>query len=300
MPGCTSKGNRKLDLPAAIAVTGAGGFLGSHLVHRLARMGRTPIGLTRDGGFDIRNSESLANAPRFDALIHLAARTFVPESRTNIAAFLQTNISGTLNVLELCRQNNARVVFLSSYVYGTPSSLPVDESHPTSHWNPYASSKLVGEEICRAFAENFSVPAVILRLFNVYGPGQKEHFLIPKIVRGAKQGEVFLHSSVPRRDFVHVSDVVNAIVGALGCTTGFHVFNVGSGASHSVRDIVQIVTQAVYSKTGQQTSVHYSEQERSGEVMDVVADFRRIREQIGWSPQIEFRTGLTELALSDD
>ena len=283
-----------MDLQASIAVTGAGGFIGAHLIGRLRDEGCTPILITRSAGFDICEPESLLHVPKFDVLVHLAARTFVPNSRTATDNFFQVNVSGTLNLLELCKRNNARIVFLSSYVYGNPEGLPIDESHPTTHWNPYASSKLIGEEICRAFFDNFGIPTVVFRLFNVYGPGQNESFLIPKIVAGAKRGKIALMSSKPRRDFVHVIDVVDAIIRSLGKKDGFSTFNVGSGISYSVREIVDMITATVPCK-----NIHYTESQRPGEVMDVAADYGFIHRTFGWSPTIDFPAGLKQLALSD-
>jgi GDP-4-dehydro-6-deoxy-D-mannose reductase len=288
-----------LDLPASIAITGASGFIGSHLVNRLRGEGIEPVLLTRSAGFDICEVDSLASAPPVDAVVHLAGRTFVPASHQDVNGFMQTNVTGTLNSLEFCRQRNARFVFLSSYVYGRPERLPVDETHPTGHWNPYAASKLVGEELCHAFADCFGVCGVILRLFNAYGPGQSNHFLIPKIVSGARSGEISLHSSKPKRDYVHVTDAVDAIVRSLSCRDGLRTFNVGSGVSHSVREIVDIIVDSM-SPTNPPISVSYSEQERANEVMDVVANWGLIHRELGWEPTIPLQTGLTQLALSDE
>ena len=124
----------------AVAVTGANGFLGKFIVSLLGKHGIRTISISRSSGYDITNCDTLKEIPKFDCLIHLAAHTFVPDSYNHTAAFFTTNINGTLNALELCKNNNARFLFASSYVYGQPAYLPVDENHPVSMWNPYASS----------------------------------------------------------------------------------------------------------------------------------------------------------------
>src|SRR5688572_17268499 len=116
-------------------------------------------------------------------VIHLAGRSYVPDSWEHPLAFYEMNVLGTLRVLEYCRANAARLVHVSSYVYGNPRSLPIAEDHPTQATTPYAHSKLLAEECCRFYAEKLGLGIVVVRPFNVYGPGQKEPFLIPSLIR---------------------------------------------------------------------------------------------------------------------
>ena len=137
--------NRPLNnLP--VVVTGADGFLGRHMVNALIEEGVEVLQVSRSRGYDVCSKESLQKLPAFGSLIHLAAQTFVPDSYTHPDTFFHTNIVGTLNCLELCKKNNATMAFASSYVYGPPQYLPVNESHPINSWNPYATSKIIGEE----------------------------------------------------------------------------------------------------------------------------------------------------------
>lgn len=275
-----------------IAVTGSTGFLGRHLVPALKQDGHTVFEVSRQQGFDLCAFDTLAGVPPFGTLIHLAAKTFVPDSYGNSRAFYETNIAGTLNALELCKQHRASILFASSYVYGRPTYLPIDEAHPTGLWNPYATSKIIGEQLCQAYAKDFEVPARILRLFNVYGAGQAPHFLIPTIIAGLRQNHLRLKSAKPKRDFVYVLDVVEAVKACLATPwTGTQVFNVGSGQSYSVTDVVQHAMDLL----GAQVEVTYANEERKDEVMDVVADVTAIQQTLGWTPQYDLRAGLGHL-----
>ena len=119
---------------------------------------------------------------KLDHVIHLASRTYVPASWENPLDFYRTNASGTTNILDLCRKQGCSLTYVSSYVYGTPQYLPVDENHPVAPVSPYNHSKLVAEDICRFYSEQFGVPVTILRPVNIFGPGQNPSFLIPFII----------------------------------------------------------------------------------------------------------------------
>jgi len=281
---------------SVVAVTGSRGFLGRHLVKTLKGKDVSIIEIDITLGIDILSIESLEKIPHFDTLVHLAARTYVPDSYTDSRGFYQTNIMGTVNCLEICKRNKANIVFPSTYVYGKPSYLPVDESHPTSSWNPYATSKLIGEQLCTSYSCDFGISACILRIFNVYGPGQKPVFLIPKIVNGVLKGDLCLQSSSPKRDYIYVLDVVAAIDSCLNSEMeGVCVYNVGSGLSHSVSEIVDLVQDTL--KTN--VSVTYKNLHRKSHVANVVADICHIKKELDWFPTFDLKTGLQHYITSE-
>lgn len=277
--------------PLRIAVTGASGFLARHLIEALRGHGHSIIEADVRTGCDILDFQDLLALPKFDVLIHLAARTFIPDSFKDSRGFYETNVMGTVNCLEACRQCEARMVFASTYVYGTPQYLPVDEQHPVEKWNPYSTSKILGEELCEAYAAHFDVAARILRLFNLYGSGHASNFLIPEIVAGIRAGAVKLFTPEPKRDYVYVKDVVDAFVRCADAPwSGFERFNVGTGKSYSVAETVALVQEAM----GTDVPVRYEGEDRPGDVMDARADISHIRKTLGWKPEFDLPDGLRD------
>jgi UDP-glucose 4-epimerase len=272
-----------------IAVSGSGGFVGVPLVRRLKELGANVLEIDHGQGADICDFEQVNKIGRFDALIHLAAKTFVPDSYENPRDFYATNLLGTLNALELCRIRKARMIFASSYVYGVPRFLPIDESHPVSGFNPYSGSKIAGEQLCERYQNDHGVQVAILRLFNIYGPGQNTKFLIPSIIEQAKKGKVFLKDPEPKRDFIYVADVVEAYVRViLYDDPGLSVFNIASGESFSVRDVVG----EILKNFAEGVQVVFTGEERECEVPDTRADITKARNSLGWSPTVPFPEGI--------
>src|SRR5580658_3757679 len=194
-------------------VTGSTGFIGSHLAKRLQAEGVTVMGLARATGFDILTD--VLPLDDVDHVYHLAGLTFVPRSWDDPVSFHHVNTHGTVRVLDQCRRAGVPVTFASAYVYGTPARLPIDERAPTSAANPYTYSKLAAEAACRFFCEQYGARVAIVRPFNVYGPGQDHSFLIPTIVRQVldpSADEIVVTSLAPRRDFVYISDLVEALL----------------------------------------------------------------------------------------
>ncbi|MEI8205395.1 MAG: NAD(P)-dependent oxidoreductase [Kiritimatiellales bacterium] len=271
-----------------IAVTGSSGFVGCRLSKRLEQAGHQVVTLDIASGVDLTNWGQVKESPMVDYVFHLAARTFVPAAFENPRSFYHTNLISTLNALELCRRNGARFVYASSYVYGSPKYLPVDEQHPTGAHNPYAQSKLIGEELCQAYWRDFSISSCILRPFNIYGPGQPDTFLIPEIIRKAREGSVCLKDSRPRRDFIYVDDVVEAYMACLNFSkTGVETFNIGSGESISVEEIAWAIAKQLSCD-----DVSFLGEHRPNEVLDTVADIKKAGELLHWVPRFSFREGI--------
>lgn len=274
-------------MPSTVLVTGATGFIGRHLIPALRAAGwivRTHS--QRDG--------HIASCPlEFDGIhhvVHLAAKTFVPESWKTPAVFYETNVLGTVNVLEFCRRTRASLTFLSSYVYGHPRSLPIAEDHPLHAFNPYGHSKILAEKIVRYYAATFEVAAAIVRPFNVFGGGQSEEFLIPKVVRQVLDPTVevvTVHDLRPRRDYLHVDDLV-ALLMATMATGAEGTFNAGSGRSASVGEIIAAVERVA----GIDKPIHCTGQVRPDEVLDVIADVSRAERELRWRPKVSLEEGL--------
>jgi nucleoside-diphosphate-sugar epimerase len=180
-------------------------------------------------------------------------------------------------------------VFLSSYLYGNPRELPIAENAPISVTNPYALSKKLAEEVCEFYADRLGVSVMILRPFNAYGPGQKEPFLIPSIIGQVKRGgPVRVQDLEPKRDYVYIADLVEAIASSVNLRYSFNVINVGSGVSHSVADVIQIIQDI----TGRKLEIKASGERRPNEVMDTVADISKAKEVLGWTPRWTISQGI--------
>ncbi|MCK0207788.1 GDP-mannose 4,6-dehydratase [Starkeya koreensis] len=278
-------------LTRRLLVTGGWGFLGKHVRALLAREELTVIAPRRD---ELDVTREFPDLGAFDVLIHLAGRTFVPDSWQRPGLFWQVNAGGTINALDACRRHGAAMVLVSAYGYGNPDSLPIPEETVLRPTNPYAFSKVAAEEACRYYAKDLGVPAVILRPFNIYGPGQDERFLVPSVLRQALAPDVAaveLADCAPRRDYVHIDDVARAVVTAALREEKAGVFNIGSGRSHSVGEVARLILDAA----GVSKPIVDRKQTRPNEIMDTVADISAAARELDWRPRTSLEAGLAAL-----
>jgi UDP-glucose 4-epimerase len=286
------------DTPQEILVTGSSGFVGSRLLKKLREKGEKVITADMEDGIDLTDWNSFSSSlPPVSTVIHLAAKIFVPDSYRDPRAFYTTNIISTLHALEFCRIHKARMIFSSSYVYGVPQSLPIDETAPTSAYNPYAESKLIGEELCRAYNRDFGVEVIIIRPFNIYGGGQKGSMLIPSIIAQAASSEkVMLGDPAPKRDYVHVDDLVDLFIAAKDfkrneSTAVCEVFNACSGSSYSVQEIAEKLLKII----GKNSSMlEFAGSDRKADIADTRGSNKKAGEILGWTPRISLKQGLQE------
>jgi nucleoside-diphosphate-sugar epimerase len=273
---------------AKIIVTGASGFIGSHLVPRIQQDGHQVVAVDHSAG-DVADAATWKGLPPSDVLVHLAGRSFVPDSWRMPEVYVRSNLLGTIGALEFCRAHTAQLVFISSYMYAETRGVPIKETEPLHVHNPYALSKKLAEEACAFYAQNFDVNVTVLRPFNVYGPGQAGQFLIPFIMRQvAEKMTIEVKDLAPKRDYVYVDDLVDAIVRACVSASGLHVYNIGSGRSHSVGEVVEFIQYAAKTTL----PVTSKEERRIGELMDTVADISAAAESLGWSPRYSLREGI--------
>jgi nucleoside-diphosphate-sugar epimerase len=271
-----------------VLVTGGSGFIGRRLVELLQEQGADVSAPGRDT-LDV--SAGIFPNVSADWVVHLAGRTFVPASWNDPADFYRVNASGTVNVLEYCRKMQVKLIYVSGYCYGIPETLPIAETAPLKPNNPYAFSKSAAEEACRFFFECFQTPVTIVRPFNIYGPGQSSHFLIPRLIEQAIDPDaeaIVVEDDTPRRDYVHLDDVAGAIVSLLRNPKPGTTFNVGSGESNSVADVAAMVCRAA----GVEKPLVSRGNRRVNDIPDVVADIAAIRNAVGWSPAIPLLEGL--------
>lgn len=278
-----------------ILVTGASGFIGSALCPALRLKNHEVETLqSRDG--DIADATTLERIGPVQHVIHLAGRTFVPDSWKEPAAFQKTNVLGTANVLEFCRTRGARLTFVSAYLYGAPERLPVSEDCTPRPNNPYAMSKHLAEQVCEFYTKQYGVAVTVIRPFNIFGPGQKAHFLIPHIVRQVREGRsIQVKDLEPRRDYLYIDDMVDALVRTLGAPSGYNVVNIGSGTSVSVRELIY----TIQSVAGTALQVISEGETRHNEITDVYADIGQARLLLRWSPKLSLKQGIKKMMLQE-
>lgn len=277
----------------SILVTGAGGFIGRRLVRILRSAGHSLIELcSADGDIaDPATLERFHEAP-VDFVFHLAGRTYVPDAWREPADFQRVNVTGTGNVLELCRKRKIPLTYVSGYLYGIPASLPVKETDRIEANNPYALSKLLAESLCNFYAAHFDVPVTIIRPFNIYGIGQKAHFLIPKIIAQIKAGQrIQVKDLTPRRDYLYLDDLVDGLLRTLESKSGCRVYNFGYGSSLSVKEIIDLIQ----SVAGTSLEIIGEKLPRKNEIQDVYADINKARQELLWQPKYRFEGGIREI-----
>jgi UDP-glucose 4-epimerase len=304
-----------------VAVTGAEGFIGSHLVEALVASGRRVRAMVQYNSFsshgwlemlapdvldrvevvlgDVRDAGSVRElVAGSDTVYHLAALIAIPYSYRAPRSYVDTNVSGTLNVLEAVREAGIpRLVHTStSETYGTAQSVPIGEDHPIVTQSPYAASKAGGDRLADSYHASFDTPVVTLRPFNTFGPRQSMRAVIPAVIGQVAAGgrEVVLGDLRPTRDFTYVKDTAAAFV-AVGTAPAGQVvgrtFNSGTGGEISVGDLVRLIgklmdTDLVVREDPQRL------RPAGSEVMRLVCDATRLRAATGWSPAHSLQDGL--------
>ena len=279
-------------------ITGSDGFIAKKLIEKLSLSKVDLLTLTRkDGDLSITPLHDLIKEKaKIDQLFHLAARTFVPHAWEEPEEFIKENISCTLNILNYCRLKEIPLIYISAYIYGEQLEFPIKENAVIKPSNPYAQSKYLCEQICKYYVEVFSLDITILRPFNVYGLGQNKNFLIPEIIEQIKNNEkVVVNSFNPRRDYIHVEDLVEAVIASTKIMNGLQVYNIGSGYSVSVKDIIKLIEEII------RKSLQSEERNivRNNELMNVVADISKASASLNWKPKLTLREGLTQILFQE-
>ncbi|MCT9092403.1 GDP-mannose 4,6-dehydratase [Streptomyces sp. ASQP_92] len=308
-----------------VAVTGAEGFIGSHLTEALVATGHRVRAMAQYNSFssygwletlsadvldqveivlgDVRDPGSVRGLLEgAEAVYHLAALIAIPYSYQAPHSYVDTNVTGTLNVLEAVRALEIpRLVHTStSETYGTARTVPITEDHPINTQSPYAASKAGGDRLADSYFASFATPVVTLRPFNTYGPRQSMRAVIPTVIGQVAAGArtITLGDLRPTRDFTFAADTAQAFL-AVGTAPAERVvgrtFNAGTGTEISVGDLVRLIGKVM----GAELDVQEDEQRirpANSEVMRLVADASRLTEATGWQPGFGLETGLERTA----
>ncbi|HEX3320319.1 MAG TPA: SDR family NAD(P)-dependent oxidoreductase [Terriglobales bacterium] len=302
----------------SVLVTGAGGFIGSHLAEALVRSGARTRALVhynsagREGWLehseyrsdldvvagDIREVDSVIGALKgVDIVFHLAALIAIPYSYRSPSSYVSTNIVGTLNILqEALRANVSRLVHTStSEVYGSAKTIPISEKHPLQGQSPYSATKIGADKLAESFHRSFGLPVSIVRPFNTYGPRQSARAVIPTIMTQALSHEpIRIGNTTPTRDFNFVEDTVRGFIqnaeseGSVG-----QVINLGTGTETSIGELARIIC----SLAGCECHIVQEPQRIrpvDSEVDRLLADNRVAEQVLGWRPEVRLQDGLKQ------
>lgn len=304
-----------------VLVTGAAGFIGSHLVETLVKQGANVTAMVRYNSSsslgnlaflehevrdqinvmsgNVEDSDFILRAVEGqDIVFHLAALIAIPYSYLAPRSYVRTNVEGTLNVLEAARRlGTSRVVHTStSEVYGTAIRTPINEEHPLQGQSPYSASKIGADKIAESYYRSFGTPVVTLRPFNTFGPRQSARAFIPTIISQAlDRDSVHLGSLVPLRDMTYVSDTVEGFILA-GTTAGIEgeTINLGTGEALSIGDFA---TRILALMAVDKSIIHDVSRDRpsKSEVLTLLSDNSKALSRLGWAPKVQLDDGLRQV-----
>lgn len=302
-----------------ILVTGADGFIGSHLAEALVKLGASVRAFVYYNSFghlgwlehieedvlehleihsgDIRNYDSVKTAMTdCNVVLHLAALIGIPYSYQSPDAYVDTNIKGTMNILQAARElDTEKIIHTStSEVYGTALYVPIDETHPLQGQSPYSASKIGADHMALSFFHAFGTPVSIIRPFNTYGPRQSARAVIPTIITQITKGitELRLGATTPTRDFNYIEDTVRGFIAAATSERSVgEVINIGSGFEISIKDLVRLIAELMDTKV---TLTCETERLRppGSEVERLLADSKKAKVLLDWSPHYSSIEGL--------
>jgi len=303
---------------ATVLVTGADGFIGSHLTETLVRQGYKVRAFVYYNSFnswgwldqcaedvkgnfevfpgDIRDPHGVKEAMKdCDAVLHLAALIAIPFSYHSPDTYVETNIKGTLNILQAARELDVeRVIHTStSEVYGTAKFVPITEGHPLQGQSPYSASKIGADQLAYSFYSSFNLPVVTIRPFNTYGPRQSARAVIPTIITQIANGarEIKLGSVTPTRDFSYVKDTVAGFIAALQAKGGLgEVINLGSNFEISIKETTQLICDTMGASV-EIVSDEIRLRPENSEVERLWADTTKAKEFLEWKPNYGGREG---------
>ena len=312
-------------IPKTVLVTGADGFIGSHLTEALVRNGFKVRAFVYYNSFnswgwldqcpseikeqfevfsgDIRDPHGVKQAMQgCDAVIHLAALIAIPFSYNSPDTYVDTNVKGTLNILQAARELGVqRVIHTStSEVYGTAQFVPITEQHPLQGQSPYSATKIAADQLAYSFYSSFDLPVVTVRPFNTYGPRQSARAVIPTVITQIANGarKVKLGALTPTRDFSYVQDTVTGFLAVLNSNNGLgQVVNLGSNFEVSIGDTVSLIAECM-NATVEITSSEERLRPDNSEVERLWSDNSKAKELFGWQPTYGgrdgFKRGLSE------
>ncbi|MDP8293123.1 MAG: GDP-mannose 4,6-dehydratase [Candidatus Orphnella occulta] len=274
-----------------IGLSGSSGFLGGAIMSHLRSQGDVVIALD-ELVYPEGKSEEPNIPENIDWVLHFGATKSIKESFLNPIHVYRSNINSTISALDIAIATKARFLYMSSYVYGEPDYLPIDEAHPTSALNPYMGSKLLGEQICLQFHQCMGISAIILRGFTFYGPQQKGEQLIPSAVESIRNLKtIVVKDPNPIRDYLYISDFVKLLEKIVRSGfSGYDVYNVGGAQGYKNLEVAEIANNIA----GHSVKIHIEGKERRNDVIECYANIEKVMRDFNWRPETDLHTGLND------
>lgn len=303
---------------AKVLVTGANGFIGSHLSEHLVNLGakitvlleynpnnylghlkflqKNMISEMEQILGDIRDPELIKKIVKGkDTIFHLGALVSIPYSFINPREVFEVNAEGTLNILLAARDQevNKIVTTSTSEVYGTALYTPIDENHPLQAQSPYAASKIAADKIAESFYKTYNLPVAIIRPFNTYGPRQSDRAIIPTIIiQALKKSTINIGSTTPRRDLSYISDTIDGFMKIAESKKSIgQVINIGLGKDISIGELIKMIL-LIMDKEIKIISAEKRKRPKKSEVMRLLCDNRKAKKIVNWMPRVSLKEGL--------
>ena len=274
-----------------IGITGINGFIGNAVSKALLDHGHSITKLDKyTKEFQLPNMREIGP---LDWILHFGANTSIMDSFEDPGGTIQNNLWSTMQALSLAEKSNAKFIYLSSYIYGQPKYIPVDEEHEINTTNPYMASKYLGEVLSQQFCEHCKIPLIILRAFNIYGFNNKTGRLISDLFSAFIKHELFtLHDPKPRRDYLYIKDFIALIIAITNKTKAHEgIFNVGFGKSYSNLEVVNLFN----SLTENALEIALKNQIRTNDIQNCVVDNSKVCTAYSWQPHYSLYDGISEM-----
>ena len=273
----------------SVLVTGSSGFIGKKIIEKLPKS-IVILDTINSKRIDLRNINDVLKIDSVDTVIHLGGKT--PSEKLKSKDYFENNVFGTLNILEYCILKKVKkLIYVSSYVYGNPKNIPINENHSVSPHNAYTESKFYGEQLCKLYCDKSDLKVTILRPFNIFGKSMNDNFLLTNLINATKTDEkITIVNRNSKRDFLYIDDFIDLILKVKDYNSKFEIFNVGAGVSFSFDEIIKIIEKI----TSKKLNLEYLIDEKIL-IKDIRADISKVKKQLDWEPKIKFENFLKKI-----
>lgn len=288
----------KIKKKFSLGITGASGFIGSAVFSSLTENNHNVI-ILDDFVHPLRKRSSNIDIPEdLDWVLHFGNTKSIKKSFQQPMYIYRLNLESTMVALDIALSHGSRFLYMSSYVYGKPTYLPIDENHPVFTLNPYMGSKLLGEQLCMQTHQSLGLSAIVLRGFTLYGPNQKDDQLVPAIINAIKNRQpILINDAKPKRDYLFISDFVKLInLITTSNFSGYAVYNVGGGIMYQNTEVAEMANTLMEYKV----PICVLGKTRKNDILECVANIDKVKRDFKWNPTVDLLSGLSKCLSVDE